>query len=109
MREDVMAILRKDPMIEKIIDFKSTALGLGVYRIKCEVEFNGARLLRRAYRDSNLRKKFEDVQNDYDEFLRFAGDNADRIPRLIGKQIDEIEAVVQKKHPGIRHIDIEVN
>jgi len=80
-----------------------------VYRIKCEVEFNGSALLREAYRDKALRAEYEEVHGDFEAFKRFCADYADRIPRLIGKKIDDIEARIKKLHSGIRHIDIEIN
>ena len=45
----------------------------------------------------------------FEEFKRFSAGFADRIPRLIGKKIDEIEKRLKELYPDIRHIDIEVN
>ncbi|RJQ34315.1 cation diffusion facilitator family transporter [Candidatus Parcubacteria bacterium] len=109
LQEEVIELLRVEPAIEKVIDFKSVTVGFGVYRIKCEVEFNGSALLREAYRDKALRAEYEEVHGDFEAFKRFCADYADRIPRLIGKKIDDIEAHIKKLHAGIRHIDIEIN
>ena len=109
MQEEVIALLEAEPAIEKVIDFKSTMLGWGVYRIKCEVEFNGGALLREASGRSSMRDQFDEVGKDFEEFKRFLADYADRIPRLMGKKIDEIEKRLREKYPSIRHIDIEVN
>jgi solute carrier family 30 (zinc transporter), member 9 len=109
MQDEVVALLNAEPAIEKVVDFKSVAVGFGLYRIKCDVEFNGSALLREAYRKQMLRSQFEEVKEDFEAFKRFSADFADRIPRLIGRKIDEIEARIKKLHPGIRHIDIEIN
>lgn len=109
LQEEVIAILEADPAIEKVVDFKSTMLGWGVYRIKCEVEFNGGALLREAYRRRSMKDQFEEIRADFGEFKRFLADYADQIPRLMGKKIDEIEKRLRAKHPSIRHIDIEIN
>ena len=109
LQEEVIELLRVEPAIEKVIDFKSVTVGFGVYRIKCEVEFNGSALLREAYRDKALRAEYEEVHGDFEAFKRFCADYADRIPRLIGKKIDDIEGRIKKLHSGIRHIDIEIN
>ena len=109
VQEEVVKLLEADPAIEKVVDFKSSVLGWGVYRIKCEVEFNGGALLREAYRRGRMRKEYEDIRSDYEAFKKFCADYADRIPRLIGKKIDEIEKRIREKHPSIRHIDIELN
>ncbi len=109
LQEELIELLQSEPAIEKVVDFKSVVLGFGVYRIKCEVEFNGAALLGEAYQQEALRDQFEEIREDYEAFKRFSADYADRIPRLMGKKIDEIEERIKKLHPGIRHIDIEIN
>ncbi|MDO8599709.1 MAG: cation diffusion facilitator family transporter [bacterium] len=108
LQEDVIAMLTVDPAIERVLDFKSVTLNVGVYRVKCEVEINGHALLNDYLRDS-LSAEFEDIGGDYETFKRFAIEYADRIPRLIGTRIDTLEASIQGKYPSIRHIDIEVN
>ncbi|MBI4434217.1 cation diffusion facilitator family transporter [Candidatus Uhrbacteria bacterium] len=108
LRDEVVALLVADPAIERVLDFKSMTLDVGVYRVKCEVEINGHALLDDYFRES-LEGEFEDMSGDYEAFKRFAVAYADRIPRLIGTRIDELEADIQAKHPSIRHIDIEVN
>jgi solute carrier family 30 (zinc transporter), member 9 len=109
LEEAVIEMIEAEPSVKKVIDFKSAVIGLGVYRIKCEVEFNGSALLRESYRESSLRAMYEKVHDDLEEFKRFMSDYSDRIPRLMGKKIDHIEAKLRSEYPGIRHIDIEVN
>lgn len=109
LKEEIIEMLVADPAIEKVIDFKSTVLDINVYRIKCEIEMNGPALLKEAYKHSTLRDQYEEVKNDFEEFKRFCVDYADRIPRLIGKHVDTVEARLTKKFPSVRHIDIEIN
>jgi len=108
-REKIISALAAEPAIERVIDFKSSVLGIGVYRIKCEVEFNGPALFKEAYQRKYLKGQYEEVKNDYEAFKRFCVDYADRIPRLMGKKIDEIEVMLKKRFPSVRHIDIEIN
>jgi hypothetical protein len=108
-REEIIAALAAEPAIERVIDFKSTVLGIGVYRIKCEVEWNGPALFKEAYQHKYLKGKYEEVKSDYEFFKRFCVDYADRIPRLMGKKIDEIEKMLRRRFPSVRHIDIEIN
>ena len=71
-QEEVIAFLQKEPAIEKVIDFKSVAVGFGVYRIKCEIEFNGSALLREAYRNQTLRDQYEEeVHQDFRRIRAF--------------------------------------
>ncbi len=105
----LIEMIEAEPAIEKVVDFKSSVIGLGIYRIKCEVEFNGSALLRDSYRESSLRAMYEKIHDDVEEFKRFMADYSDRIPRLMGKKIDQIEEKLRKEYPGVKHIDIEVN
>lgn len=109
VQEQVIAFLLAEPVVEKVIDFKSAAVGFGSYRIKCEIEFNGSALLREAHQTETLHADFDEVRDDFEAFKKFYVDYADRLPRLIGKKIDEIEIRIKKQHPSIRHIDIEIN
>jgi solute carrier family 30 (zinc transporter), member 9 len=109
LREGVIELLDAEPAIEKVIDFKSSSIGLGVYRIKCEVEWNGAALLRELLDEGSMHAEFEEVRHDFETFKRFYVDFAGRVPRLMGKKIDDIEGRIRARYPGIKHIDIEIN
>jgi len=108
-KERLVEILEAEPAIERVLDLKSAILNVGVYRIKCEVEFNGPSLLRELYKNNEMREEYDDIKEDYQEFIRFCADYADRIPRLIGSKINKIEEKIQREIPEIRHIDIELN
>jgi divalent metal cation (Fe/Co/Zn/Cd) transporter len=109
LKEMLVAELEADPAIEKVIDFKSTVLDIGTCRIKCEVEFNGHVVLREAYQNPSLEDEHKRMEGEYEEFLKFCVDFADRVPRLMGKRIDEIEKRLKTRYPEVRHIDIEIN
>lgn len=109
MQAEIISILESEPAVEKVIDFKSVTVGFALYRIKCEIEFNGSALLREAYQTETLRGEFDEVKDDFEKFKRFCVDYADRIPRLIGRKVDEIELRIKDLHPSVRHIDIEIN
>lgn len=109
IEERVIEILESDPAIEKVLDFKSVVIDVGTYHVKCEVEVNGSALMRKMYRENALKKEFEEIDGEYDEFLRFCVDYADRVPRMIGTRIDEVEKKIKDEIPDVRHIDIEVN
>lgn len=109
LEKAVLELISRDPVVEKIIDFKSIAVGFDTYRIKCEVEFNGAALLTEQYQQAALREDFEKVAGDYEAFKKFSAEYADRIPRLMGKKIDDIERKIRAEVPQVRHIDIEIN
>lgn len=109
IEERVIEILESDPAIEKVLDFKSVVIDVGKYHIKCEVEFNGSALMHAMYRKNALKCEFKEIKNDYEDFLKFCVDYADRVPRMIGNRIDEVEKKLKDEIPEVRHIDIEVN
>lgn len=109
IKEEVIEMLNAEPAIEQVVDFKSSELGLGVYRIKCEVEFNGAALAREVFNDWSAEKQFEEARVSLSAYKKVAVISIDRIPRLIGKKIDEIEKRLRDRFPSIQHIDIEIN
>lgn len=105
----IIKILENDPSIEKVIDFKSTILDVGKYRIKCEVEFNGPSLIRDIFPEGFLKEEYEFIKEDYEDFLKFCVDYLDKVPRMIGNKINEIEKKIEDEIAEVKHIDIEIN
>lgn len=105
----IIAKLKADPAIENVLDFKSNTLDIGIYRIKCEIEFNASALLKEILKNKSLEEEYEEIKDDYEEFKKFCVNYADRIPRLVGRRIDEIETELKRDNPGIKYIDIEIN
>lgn len=109
VKERIIEILLADPMIERVYDFKSSVVELGKYRAKCEVEVNGSALFREVSNGAMLKDDYEAIKDNYSEFARFCVEFTDRVPRVIGKRIDELEERIKKDIPTVRHIDIEIN
>lgn len=108
-KERIIELLEADPTIDRVIDFKSSVLNVGTYHVKCEVEFNGSALMTEIVESADLHEKYEDIREDYSEFLKHLVGYVGRVPRMMGTRIDEIERRVQKEIPEIKHIDIEIN
>lgn len=109
LQDKIIRLLESDPAIDSVIDFKSTVLDIGIYRIKCSIEFNGSALLAEVYRNTTLREQYDEVKDDFEEFKKFCVHYADQVPRLVGKKIDEIETRIRTENQGLKYIDIEVN
>ncbi|OHA79257.1 MAG: hypothetical protein A2747_02325 [Candidatus Yonathbacteria bacterium RIFCSPHIGHO2_01_FULL_44_41] len=109
VKERIIEILIADPMIERVYDFKSSIVELGKYRAKCEVEVNGTALFRELSNGEMLKDDYDTVKEDYQEFIRYIVDYTDRVPRVIGTRIDDLEERIKKEIPAVRHIDIEIN
>jgi len=109
MSEEVKEILLADPSIEKIYDFKSAIFDTDKYLVKCDVEFNASALMKDMNKYHFLANEYEEVQGDQEEFNKFCVEYLDRVPRLVGNKIDEIEKKIKERFPQIVFIDIEIN
>lgn len=109
VKERILRIMEADPTIEKVIDFKSSILDVGEYQIKCEVEFNGPALMKGIMENSSLRDEYDEVREDYQNFIKLIVRSVGRVPRLIGSAIDDLESRIQKEVPEVKYIDIEIN
>jgi zinc transporter 9 len=109
IKEKIIDILEADPAVEKVHDFKSAVINVGCYRIKCEIEINGTALVKQLDSNNFLKNEYEEIKNDYGEFFKFCVEYSDRVPRILGKKINEIEKKIQREVPEAIHIDIEVN
>jgi len=107
VKEKIIDILEAEPAVERVINFKSSILDVGAYHVLCEIEFNGAHLLKKL--QGNLKEEFEGIDGDFEEFKKFAVRYIDRVPRIVGTYINEIEEKIQQEIPSIIHIDIEIN
>lgn len=109
VKEGIIEILLQDEIIDKVLDFKSIMLDMDTYHIKCEIECNGTGLLKIINRNKFLKNEYEEVKENYNDFLEFCIDYTRRVPRVIGTKIDAIEKKIKDKFPQVRHIDIEIN
>jgi len=109
IEEIILDILNEDPTIEKVLDFKSAVLDIDKYLIKCDVEFNASALMKEFNNHHFLQNEYEDVKESYENFMKFSVDYMDRVPRMVGKRIDEIEKKIRAKVPEAIFIDIEIN
>lgn len=107
--EEIIEFLMKDPCIENISEFKSVAIDIKKYRIYTTVEWNGSPLYEDIYEAGDLKEEFDNIKDDFTEFAKLMFKTTDRIPRLVGSHIDEIEKRIKEKFPEIVYVDIEIN
>lgn len=109
VEEAVMDILNADPTIEKVLDFKSAILDVDKYLIKFDVEFNASILLKEMSQHHFFENEYEEAKDSFENFMKFSVEYLDRVPRLVGRKIDEIEKKIRTKIPQAVFIDIEIN
>jgi len=107
--EEVIEFLMEDPCVENISEFKSVAVDINKYRIYTTVEWNGSPLYEEIYEAGDLREEFDEIKDDFREFTKLMFKTTDRIPRLVGNHIDEIEKKIRERFPQILYVDIEIN
>ncbi len=107
--EEITELLLEDPCIENISEFKSVAVDINKYRIYTTVEWNGSPLYEEIYEAGDLKEEFDNIKDDFQEFTKLMFKTTDRIPRLVGSRIDEIEKRIKEKFPQIAYVDIEIN
>lgn len=107
--EEIKEILNQDPAIEKVIDIMSSVVDVNRYHVVCEVELNGASLVRDYVKDGSLREEYEEVKDDYNQFLKMFIDISDRMPRLIGTHINYLGKKIEEKFDEVAQVDIEIS
>lgn len=106
---EIIKCLLKDPCIEHVLEFKSVAVDIGRYRIFTTVEWNGSPLYEEIYEAGDLKREYDCIRDDFEEFARLMFRTTDRIPRLVGNHIDKVEKKIIDKFPQIAYVDIEIN
>ncbi|XP_054722202.1 proton-coupled zinc antiporter SLC30A9, mitochondrial-like [Uloborus diversus] len=108
--QEINKEMENDVMIRAIHDVKATDMGNNYVRYKAEVDFDG-RQLSRSYLDSqDLDALLQEMQNlkSIEDVELFMLKHGESIVDMLGGQIDRIEIALKKKHPEIRHVDLEV-
>lgn len=109
LKEEIIEYIESNPLIEKVTEFKSIVLDIDSYIITVDAEFNWTSLMREINKNWYFKDEYDYIKDDYNDFLKFCVDYADRLPRIMGKEIDLIEKKIQLEYPSIKHIDIELN
>ncbi|MEW5307384.1 MAG: hypothetical protein WDW36_009787 [Sanguina aurantia] len=112
--EEVLGMLKRDPVVSYVLDTKTEEIGPQVYRFKAEVAWDGdkvvERYLARCSR-TRLAKQLSDACADpdpaaLDAVLKAYGRD---IISAVGAEVDRIESDIQRLQPGIRYVDLETD
>ncbi|XP_076619369.1 solute carrier family 30 member 9 [Colletes latitarsis] len=102
--------LESDIMVRAIYDVKGIDMGNNLVRYKAEIDFDGKELTR-CYLDKNdIVAMLEEVRTmeNIDEVETFLLKHGEGIVDMVGGEIDRMELKLKKKHPEIRHCDLEI-
>lgn len=106
VREGLLEIVNKEPIVGAVYDFKSRMLSVDKYRVKMEVEFEGEEIAKKL---KDLIHKAYPKINSLEKFEAFCEEFAGEVIDALGDEIDRIEKEIQAKYPKIKHVDIETD
>lgn len=109
LKDEIIEFLEWHELIDKVLNFKSQMLDNNHYIIKCEIEFNGFALTKELNNYSMFEKEFDNINNDYSEFVKFCSYYANLIPRVMWQKINQIEKEIKDEFPKVKYIDLEIN
>ncbi|EFO20899.2 cation efflux family protein [Loa loa] len=107
---DIVAQLRHDNIIKSVHDVKAVGHGVGQVRFKAEVEYDGRAITNLYLSEScHIPSVIEEVKKIKDEegLRRFMLHHGEHIVNRIADEVDRIEEVITKKHPDVKHVDLE--
>ncbi|VDN06499.1 unnamed protein product [Thelazia callipaeda] len=107
---DIVARLRQDSVIKSVHDVKAVGHGVDHVRFKAEVEYDG-RVITNLYlsESCHIPSVVEEAKKIKDEesLRRFMLHHGEHIVDRIADEVDRIEEVITKKHPDVKHVDLE--
>ncbi|KAI1721500.1 cation efflux family domain-containing protein [Ditylenchus destructor] len=110
--DSITTKLQNDPVVRFINDVKATSLGVDKSRFKAEVEFNGEEIARKyLQKNCNMNYLLEEFKavKDEEELKKLLITHIAKGIEQVGDETDRLEKEIRKKHPEIRHIDLESN
>lgn len=103
LKEEVREAIQEMPLVEDIKDIRMIVLTPESHRIRAEVEINGYLLIKDM--EDTLREEYEEIKT-FGDFLQFCASFANRITRIVGSRIDEMEKQLQKRLSYLKSVDI---
>lgn len=110
-QEAIMRLMDSMKVIRGTYDIKATMIGGDAMRFKAEVDIDGQELTRRYLETLPLDALLQEVKNIKTEgqLVHFMLKHGDNLVNTLGAEINQIEKLIQKEFPGMKHIDIEIN
>ncbi len=102
--QEIREYLEALPAIERVTSLKTAVMAPGAVRLAAEIEFHGSTFIDRHMieRDAERIREGEDP-------TPVLFDTAERMVRVMGREINRLEAQIRQQFPEITYIDLEVN
>ena len=101
---EIREFLEEYPTVERVASLKTAVLAPGSLRLAVEIEFHGGILISR----EQIERDAERIRDGEDPaYILF--ETAERMVRVVGREINKLESDVVKRFPQVHVIDLEVN
>ena len=101
---EIREYLESLPAIERVTSLKTAVLAPGNVRLAAEIEFHGS-----AFIDRVLIERDADRIREGEEAAPVLYETAERMVRVMGREMNRLEMQIRAKFPEISYIDLEVN
>lgn len=104
VESEIKEFVENDEAVERVTSLRTSVLAPGRLRLSLEVEFHGGILIDRDIIERDARRIREGEDPAYILF-----ETSERMVRLVGRTINQLEAKIHKEFPEVVLIDLEVN
>lgn len=102
---EIKEFIETMPEVEKVTGITTAILGPGVVRLSVELEFHGGILID----PKQISKDAEKIRSGEEDAAQVLVDTSERMVRMLGNKINDIERKLRSNFQKITIIDIEVN
>lgn len=103
--KEIKKFVESQACVEKVTRLNTEVMGPARLRLSIEVEFHGGILIDR----NQIIKDAEEIRSGREDPLPVLVVTAERMVRVIGKEINELEQKLYKRFPQLAVIDLEIN
>ncbi len=101
---EIREFIESYPTVERVASLKTAVLAPGSLRLAVEIEFHGGILIQR----EQIERDAERIRDGEDPaYILF--ETAERMVRVVGREINKLESDVVARFPQVHVIDLEVN
>lgn len=102
--QEIREYLESLPAIERVSSLKTAVMSPGAVRLAAEIEFHGSTFI-----DRHVIERDAERIRDGEDPTPVLFDTAERMVRVMGREINRLEAQIRQQFPEITYIDLEVN
>lgn len=100
----IREFLENYPSVERVVSLKTAVMAPGSLRVAVEIEFHGGILISK----EQIERDAERIRDGEDPaYILF--ETAERMVRVVGREINRLESDLNEQFPQIHMIDLEVN